>query len=140
MSKMIQIIDDLEHRSSDMSKVLLTCLLLFAIMSVESRRGGGSSSRSASSSYGKRDNVQAVWETAERGRGLNPTTRRVDASGTVIHRNRYGQTGAGGWEVDHIQPRSKGGSDDIRNLQALNTRDNRAYGNRIGDKPSRHKH
>jgi 5-methylcytosine-specific restriction endonuclease McrA len=26
-----------------------------------------------------------------------------------------------GWEIDHVKPVSKGGTDDIKNLQALNS-------------------
>ena len=55
----------------------------------------------------------------------------MDASNTVIHRDQYGNAGhKGSWDIDHIKPQSKGGSDHINNLQALNSHDNRAYGNR----------
>ncbi|MEM6899916.1 MAG: HNH endonuclease domain-containing protein [Pseudomonadota bacterium] len=36
-----------------------------------------------------------------------------------------------GWQVDHIWPRSKGGSDARRNLQALQTRANKRKSNKI---------
>ncbi|WP_339106931.1 HNH endonuclease domain-containing protein [Roseovarius rhodophyticola] len=36
-----------------------------------------------------------------------------------------------GWQVDHIWPRSKGGSDAGRNLQALQTSANKRKSNKI---------
>jgi len=42
-----------------------------------------------------------------------------------------------GWEIDHIKPKSKNGSDNIRNLQALKTSTNRQLSNSIVKK-SRH--
>ena len=80
--------------------------------------------------YGNKGNVQAVWQIAGKVAGKNPATHRVDASGTLIQRSQYGKPGTGGsWEIDHMKPQSKGGSDHVHNLQALNTHDNRAFGN-----------
>jgi len=42
-----------------------------------------------------------------------------------------------GWEVDHIKPSNKGGSDATINLQALNTSVNRSKGDSLVKK-SRH--
>ena len=42
-----------------------------------------------------------------------------------------------GWEVDHIKPKARGGSDATRNLQALNTSLNREKGDSLVKK-SRH--
>jgi hypothetical protein len=87
--------------------------------------------------YGNKGNVEAVWQTAGTIAGKNPATHRVDASGTVIQRNQYGKPGsAASWEIDHMKPQSKGGSDHVCNLQALNTHDNRAFGNE-NEKPRR---
>ncbi len=43
-----------------------------------------------------------------------------------------------GWEIDHIKPESKGGSDAVRNLQAMQTKKNRELGDSLR-KRSRHK-
>jgi hypothetical protein len=120
--------------------ILLTYLLLSIIVLVDSRRDGGGGGRSNSHSshyipsnyYQHKGNVQKVWETAATIKGRNPDKYRMDASNTVIHRDQYGNAGhKGSWvKIDHIKPQSKGGSDHINNLQALNSHDNRAYGNR----------
>jgi 5-methylcytosine-specific restriction endonuclease McrA len=40
----------------------------------------------------------------------------------------YGQTSKYGWEIDHIKPVSKGGTDDLSNLQPLQWENNRRKG------------
>ncbi|WP_425272587.1 HNH endonuclease [Polycladidibacter hongkongensis] len=42
-----------------------------------------------------------------------------------------------GWDLDHIKPKSRGGSDSTRNLQALNAPLNRSKGDSLVKK-SRH--
>ena len=67
----------------------------------------------------------AVWDKAKTIRGKNPETFRRDSEGNKIRRGSYGTTGQYGWEVDHKQPQSKGGSDNPSNLQALHWEANR---------------
>ena len=80
---------------------------------------------------------QAVWDKAKPLKGRDSDKVRQDPYGNEIHRRQYGQETEHGWEIDHITPKSHGGSDRIKNLQALQTDTNR----RIGDsliKKSRH--
>ena len=53
---------------------------------------------------------------------------RRDIYGNTIYRPSYGKETGMGWEVDHITPRSKGGSDALRNLQPLQWKANREKG------------
>ena len=43
----------------------------------------------------------------------------------------YGEHTEMGWEIDHIIPKAKGGTDHINNLQALNTKVNRQKGDSL---------
>lgn len=97
------------------------------------RRSTGSSSsssrNSSKNSYGRSNCTNAVWSKASHVRGLDPNLYRRDAYRNVMYRHSYGKTSAMGWQVDHQKPKSLGGSDHLRNLQALNSSVNMSKGN-----------
>lgn len=82
--------------------------------------------------------IDKVWKKAKPVRGEDPTKVRQDPYGNKISKSQFGKTGPSGWEIDHIKPASKGGSDATANLQALQTSKNRELGDSLR-KRSRHK-
>ncbi|MCT4559373.1 MAG: HNH endonuclease [Pelagimonas sp.] len=78
-----------------------------------------------------------VWNKAKTVRGKNPNLFRRDSQGNEIYKPAYGRNSPKGWEVDHIKPKSKGGSDAKRNLQALQTSANRKKSDKLPRKSSR---
>ncbi|MFH1851467.1 MAG: HNH endonuclease signature motif containing protein [Candidatus Neomarinimicrobiota bacterium] len=78
-----------------------------------------------------------VWDKAKPIKGENPDNYRQDPYGNKIRYDSYGKDTTMGWEIDHIKPSAIGGSDDIRNLQALKTSVNREKGDST-KKKSRH--
>ncbi len=81
---------------------------------------------------------EAVWNKAKKVRGENPDDVRQDPYGNTIRKDQFGRDTRQGWEIDHIKPESKGGSDAVRNLQALQIKKNRELGDSLR-KRSRHK-
>lgn len=71
---------------------------------------------------------QKVWEKAKKIQGKDPSLYRQDPYGNTMYWHSYGVASEMGWDVDHIRPVSRGGSDATRNLQALNASVNRSKG------------
>lgn len=73
---------------------------------------------------------QQVWDKAKEVRNKNPDAWRRDPCGNLMRRGSYGTQGEYGWEMDHKRPKSKGGSDSVSNLQAMNWKKNRELGDK----------
>ena len=69
--------------------------------------------------------LDKVWDKGTPVRGKNPEVYRRDANGNVIYKPSHGKQGPMSWEVDHKKPKAKRGSDSLRNLRPLQTKDNR---------------
>lgn len=65
--------------------------------------------------------LEKLWLLAKKRAGYDPAKVRTDPYGKIMLKSRYGKTGRGGCQIDHIKPKSKGGSDGIRNKQLLSS-------------------
>ena len=69
--------------------------------------------------------IEDTWDAAKEIRGKSPEVWRRDEEGNVIRRASYGTQGDYGWEIDHRNPVANGGTDNPRNLRALQWEENR---------------
>lgn len=76
------------------------------------------------------DEVEAVWEKGTVVPGNDSNNLRKDDCGAWIQKSQYGKTEQNGygWEIDHIVPIAKGGTDVLSNLQPLQWQNNRHKG------------
>ncbi len=75
----------------------------------------------------------AVWRKGRIVLGHDPAVHRQDEFGWWISYSQYGNRESDyGWEIDHIEPKSKGGSDSLFNLRPLHWRNNATRGGLLG--------
>ena len=69
--------------------------------------------------------LQKVWEKGKPIHGKDSGTWRKDCEGRTMKRDKHGDRDSQyGWEVDHKRPESRGGGDNLGNLQPLNWKSN----------------
>jgi len=82
--------------------------------------------------YGRRDCADSVWLKGTPIKGLNPNIWRLDASGKKIKRDKQNSKKSKyAWNIDHIIPKTREGSDELCNLQPLNRVDNIRFSNKL---------
>lgn len=72
--------------------------------------------------------IDAVWEKGQFVRGKDTDKYRKDQCGALIYKASYGLQTEMGWQIDHIKPVSRGGTDHLNNLQPLHWENNQGKG------------
>ncbi len=70
--------------------------------------------------------INQVWQKGIVVDGYSADKFRQDNCGAWIQRDKYGTEENLGWEIDHVYPASKGGTDDLTNLRPMHWKNNRS--------------
>lgn len=74
----------------------------------------------------------AVWRKGTVILGYSENQWRRDTCGSLMQWSDHGNRNSDyGWEIDHINPVSNGGTDSISNLQPLNWNNNSSKGDKL---------
>lgn len=76
--------------------------------------------------------ISTIWWKATPIKNLDKKDFQKDKFGNKIRWKDRGKISEYGWEIDHIIPKSKGGTDDISNLQPLHWQANRKKSDKLG--------
>lgn len=71
---------------------------------------------------------RAVFSKGTAIAGYDAAIWRRDITGHAMKFSEHGNEGEYGWEIDHIKPKAKHGSDELSNLQPLWWSNNRSKG------------
>ena len=72
------------------------------------------------------EKINQVWEKGFVVEGYNKDKYRQDTCGAWMQKDKYGIEENVGWEIDHVYPSSKGGTDDLINLRPMQWQNNRS--------------
>ena len=85
-----------------------------------------SRNKTSNNSDFSKNQIDEVWKKGTPIPGYEPNEWRRDTCQHALSKSAYGNTNSQyGWEIDHIKPASKGGTDDLSNLQPLYWETNR---------------
>jgi len=74
--------------------------------------------------------IEHAWDNAKKIKGRDPDLYRKDPYGNEIYKPSYGKTGEKSWEIDHKNPKAKGGTDILKNIEAVQWEGNRKKSNK----------
>ncbi|MBS1515222.1 MAG: HNH endonuclease [Bacteroidetes bacterium] len=72
------------------------------------------------------EQIQQVWNKGKIDADNDKNIFRKDCCDAWIKRDEYGTQEKYGWEIDHVYPEAKGGTDDEINLRPMHWENNRS--------------